>query len=74
MNIEQFNSERILQVVTSTGKSYFCHVGHLNKVCKDLRAGYFKIYTFDTLKQKRVSKTDLKKFFEGQELKQKFVY
>jgi hypothetical protein len=74
MNIEQFNNERIFQVVTSTGKQYFCNVSHLNEFCTHLRAGYFKIYSFDTLKPKRVSKTDLKKFFEGQELKQKFVY
>ena len=74
MNIEQLNNERVFQVVTSTGKQYFCNVGHLNEFCKDLRAGYFKIYTFDTLKPKRVSKTDLKKFFEGQGLEQLFYY
>lgn len=74
MYIQLSNNERVFQVVTSTGKQFFCNVGHLNEICKDMNQGYFKIFSFDDLKAKKVSNKDLKKFFEGQQLEQLFYY
>ena len=70
------NSLRVYQVVTSTGKQAFCNIEQLNEVVKDLdcREGYFKIYHFWNNKAQKVSKKDLKAFFEGSQLKQDFHY
>jgi hypothetical protein len=70
------NNMRVYQVITSTGKQAFCNINQLNKVVKELgtRAGYFSIYHFWDNKAKKVSKTDLKRFFEGSQLKQNFEY
>lgn len=70
------NNLRVFQVVTSTGKSVFCNIDELNNVCANLgtHAGYFKIYHFWNNKAQKVSKKDLKSFFEGNQLKQDFNY
>jgi len=70
------NNLRVYHVVTSTGKQAFCNIEELNKVCKDLdvRAGYFKIFHFWNNGAQKVSKKDLKSFFDGSQLKQEFYY
>ena len=68
------NDLRVYQVLTITGKQYFCNITDLNEICKDMNAGYFKIYHFWNNKAQKVSKKDLKLFFEGSELKQEFFY
>ena len=68
------NDLRVYQVLTSAGKQYFCNITDLNEICKDMNAGYFKIYHFWNNKAQKVSKKDLKLFFEGSELKQEFFY
>ena len=70
------NNMRVYQVITSTSKQAFCNITQLNKVVKELgtRAGYFSIYHFWDNKARKVTKADLKKFFEGSQLKQNFDY
>jgi hypothetical protein len=70
------NNSRVYQVVTSTGKQFFCNIEQLNEVIKQAgtTAGYFKIWHFWNNKAKKVSKKDLTSFFEGAELKQDFFY
>jgi len=70
------SSRKVYQVVKSNGDQAFCNIDKLNKVVKDMRTrqGYFTIYMFWNNKPKRVTKTDLKKFFEGSHLKQEFDY
>lgn len=70
------NDLRVYQVTTSTGKQAFCNIEQLNEVIKDLQtnAGYFKIFHFWNNKPQKVSKKDLKGFFEGSNLKQEFIY
>ena len=67
---------RVYQVITSTGKQAFCNIEQLNKVVEELdcKAGYFKINYFWNNKAKKVSKKDLKSFFEGAQLTQNFYY
>jgi len=68
------NNLRVYQVTTSTGKQYFCNIEDLNEICKDLHQGYFKIFHFWNNKAQRVTKKDLKSFFEGSGLTQQFYY
>jgi hypothetical protein len=70
------NNLRVYQVVSSVGHQWFCNIEDLNRIVKDneLRAGYFKVYHFWNNKAERVSKKDLKAFFEGSQLKQDFSY
>jgi hypothetical protein len=70
------NNLRVYQVLTSTGKQVFCNITELNAVIKELGAipGYFTIYHFWNNKAQKVSKKDLKLFFDGSELKQEFNY
>lgn len=70
------NSLRVYHVVNTTGNQWFCNIEDLNRIVKDndLRAGYFKVYHFWNNKPERVSKKDLKAFFEGSQLKQEFAY
>lgn len=70
------NDFRVYQVVSSTGKQWFCNIEDLNKIIKEnqLREGYFKIYHFWNNKAQKVSKKDLKIFFDGSQLKQDFFY
>jgi hypothetical protein len=68
------NDLRVYQVLTSTGKQYFCNIQDLNEICKDMNTGYFKIYHFWNNKAEKVSKKDLKLFFEGSQLTQNFFY
>ena len=70
------NNLRVYQVTTSTGKQAFCNIEQLNEVIKDLQthAGYFKIFHFWNNKPQKVSKKDLKAFFEGSNLTQDFTY
>jgi len=70
------NSLRVYHVVTSTGKQFFCNIEDLNRIVNEneLKAGYFKIYHFWNNKAQKVSKKDLKSFFEGSQLKQEFEY
>lgn len=70
------NNLRVYHIVSSTGKQWFCNIEDLNRIVKEneLRAGYFKIYHFWNNKAERVSKKDLKTFFEGSQLTQEFIY
>lgn len=70
------NSLRVYQIVTSLGHQYFCNIEDLNRIVKEneLRAGYFKINHFWNNKAQKVSKKDLKSFFEGSQLTQDFEY
>lgn len=70
------NNLRVYQVLTSTGKQFFCNIEDLNRVIKEnnLHPGYFKINHFWNNKAQRVSKKDLKLFFEGAQLTQEFHY
>jgi hypothetical protein len=70
------NDLRVYQVITSTGKQVFCNITELNQVVKDLNThpGYFKINHFWNNRAQRVTKKDLKSFFEGANLKQDFYY
>jgi hypothetical protein len=70
------NHLRVYQVTTSTGKQAFCNIEQLNEVVQDLgtQAGYFKIWHFWNNKAEKVSKKDLKGFFEGSNLTQDFTY
>lgn len=68
------NDLRVYQVLTSTGRQYFCNIQDLNEICKDMNPGYFKIYHFWNNKAEKVSKKDLKLFFEGSQLTQNFFY
>lgn len=70
------NNERVYQVVTSTGQQVFCNIEQLNEVIKflDTKEGYFRIFHFWNNGPERVSKKDLKTFFDGAGLKQDFFY
>lgn len=70
------NNLRVYQVVTTTGKQFFCNIEDLNRIIleNELRAGFFKIFHFWNNKAQKVSKKDLKGFFEGSQLKQEFNY
>ena len=70
------NDLRVYQVTTSTGKQAFCNIEQLNEVVKDLQTqpDYFKIFHFWNNKAQKVTKKDLKAFFEGAQLKQDFIY
>lgn len=70
------NNCRVYQVITSNGKQFFCNIEDLNKIVNDnkMNQGYFKIYHFWNNKAQKVTKKDLKAFFEGAQLKQEFFY
>lgn len=70
------NNCRVYQVITSWGKQFFCNIEDLNKIVIDnnMKKGYFKIYYFWNNKAQKVTKKDLKDFFEGAQLKQEFFY
>jgi len=70
------NDLRVYQVITSTGRNFFCNIDDLNKVVNEnkMHPGYFKIYHFWNNKPLKVSKKDLKSFFEGAQLTQEFYY
>ena len=70
------NNLRVYQVTTSTGKQAFCNIEQLNEVIKDLQTqpDYLKIFHFWNNKPQKVTKKDLKAFFEGAQLKQDFIY
>ena len=76
MKITIDNNLRVYQVVTSWGKQFFCNIEDLNKIVNDnnMQPGYFKIFHFWNNKPEKVSKKDLKAFFEGAQLKQEFFY
>lgn len=70
------NNLRVYQVISSTGKQFFCNIEQLNEVVKenDLKEGYFKIFHFWNNKPQKLSKKALKEMFEGSQLKQEFYY
>lgn len=70
------NNLRVYQIVTSTGRQFFCNIEDINHIVNEneMRAGYFKIFHFWNNKAVKVSKKDLKSFFEGSQLKQEFIY
>lgn len=70
------NNLRVYQIVTSNGKQFFCNIEDLNKIVNNnnMYQGYFKIYHFWNNKAQKVTKKDLKAFFEGAGLKQEFFY
>lgn len=70
------NDLRVYQILTSNGKQFFCNIQDISRIVKEynLHPGYFKINHFWNNKAQKVSKKDLKLFFEGAELKQDFYY
>lgn len=76
MTVTINNNLRVYQVITSTQKQAFCNIEDLNEVVRSLETnpGYFKIYHFWNNKAQKVSKKDLKSFFEGAQLNQEFNY
>jgi len=70
------NNSRVFQVITSTGKQYFCNLEQLNEVIKEsgTHEGYFKINHFWNNKAEKVSKKYLKELFAANQLKQDFIY
>jgi hypothetical protein len=70
------NDLRVYQILTSNGKQFFCNIEDISRIVKEynLQPGYFKINHFWNNKAQKVSKKDLKLFFEGAELKQDFYY
>jgi hypothetical protein len=69
------NNLRVYQVVTDSGSQFFCNIEQLNYVIgSECKEGYFKIYHFWNNKPQKVSKKDLKAFFEGADLVQTFFY
>ena len=68
------NDLRVYQVLTSTGKQFFCNIQDLNEICKDLQPGYFKINHFWNNKAEKLSAKALKQMFEANQLKQNFIY
>lgn len=70
------NNLRVYQIITSNGHQYFCNIEQLNQVVNEsgAKAGYFKIYHFWNNKAQKVTKKDLKSFFEGSQLIQNFYY
>jgi hypothetical protein len=70
------NNLRVYQVLTSTGKQFFCNIEDLNNIVisNELHQGYFKINHFWNNKAQKVSAKDLKSFFEGSNIEQKFFY
>jgi len=70
------NNLRVFQVLTSTGKQYFCNLEQLNEVIKEARTheGYFKINHFWNNKAQKVTKKYLSELFVANQLKQDFNY
>lgn len=70
------NSLRVYQILDSNGRQFFCNIEDISRIVKghNMRAGYFKIFHFWNNKAQRVSKKDLKAFYEGSQLKQDFIY
>lgn len=70
------NNLRIYQVTNSNGKQFFCNIEDLNMIVNEnhMQPGYFKIFHFWNNKAQKVSKKDLKSFFEGAQLTQNFHY
>lgn len=52
------NNERVFQIITSTGKQYFCNLRHISKIVLDegLIEGYYTIYHFWNNRPKKVSR------------------
>jgi len=75
MKTEINNDLRVYQIITSTGKQFFCNITQLNYVINsECKENNFKIYHFWNNKAQKVSKKDLKSFFEGSQLNQEFTY
>jgi hypothetical protein len=75
MKTEINNSLRVYQVITTAGNQFFCNIEQLNYIINsECKQGEFKIFHFWNNKAKKVSKKDLKSFFEGSQLKQEFNY
>ena len=70
------NDLRVYMVTDSMMHHWFCNIEDLNAVVinNNLRPGYFKIFHCWNNKFVRVTKKDLLLFFEGANLKQKFIY
>lgn len=69
------NSLRVYQVVTTSGKQFFCNIDQLNYVINsECKKGEFKIYHFWDNKPQRLTKKDLQAMFEGSQLTQEFSY
>lgn len=69
------NDLRVYQVITTSGKQFFCNIEQLNYVINsECKQGEFKIFHFWNNKPQRLSKKDLKAMFEGSKLTQQFNY
>jgi hypothetical protein len=69
------NSMRVYQVVTSSGKQFFCNIEDVNYVVNsECKPNEFKVYHFWNNKPQLLSKKALDEMFEGLQLKRAFDY
>lgn len=69
------NDLRVYQVITTSGKQFFCNIEQLNFVINsECKEGQFKIFHFWNNKPQRLSKIELFLMFEGSQLNQEFKY
>lgn len=74
MKTEINNNLRVYQVITPRNQ-FFCNITQLNYVINsECKENDFKIFHFWNNKAKKISKKDLKSFFEGSQLTQEFNY
>lgn len=69
------NDLRVYQLITTSGKQFFCNIEQLNYVINsECKQGEFKILHFWNNKPKRLTKKELDLMFEGSQLKREFNY
>lgn len=69
------NELRVYQVITSSGKQFFCNIDQLNYVVNsECKPNEFKIYHFWNNKPKYLSQKNLDMMFDGSQLKREFNY
>ena len=69
------NDLRVYQLITTSGKQFFCNIEQLNYVINsECKQGEFKILHFWNNKPQRLSKKALDTMFEGSQLKREFNY
>ena len=70
------NTQRVFQVITSSGRQVFCNLADLNMVVAsmDTPSGYFRINHFWNNKPERVTKKHMRDLFESAHIKMEFTY
>lgn len=69
------NELRVYQVVTSSGKQFFCNIEQLNYVVNsECKPNEFKIYHFWNNKPQYLHRKNLDLMFDGAQLKREFNY